>query len=502
MTKRISRQRLRELERILSEARVLLERVPPPDSEEMEATFREPYDKAERDAEGKIKDALTNEGEPYTAGTVIGKLKGGKNLGRDLDDAEKQAITSAWNNATRNGTIRGAAQTAKKFMQDYTKVAKTTPQPNQIQDLVEKAVAYFEQQRGEGKDVDDASVQRGRAILSGLRAQLEKGPQDVIDAYNALQSDQEKKDLKNALRRGLQDGNKTDDIAGGVRGMTKCSELYPTQNEIDATKSIAYPLGSGKTFRKTLIDGVGTAPEIACANAGDKKYVLDGHHRWSSSYVVNPEAEIKTWMITFPEGVPENDGSGYLAMSQLAILTAVPGADNVPSSQTSPAFNLLDTAFRGKPKEIYKKIANASDMQTGGEMGPYCHYNNGWMQEMKPVKDDACAKMHPTIKGQTYSTTGHNDLVVPDDLQAFKDMCNNDEKYGLSCMAYVSENCANLNTFGNKANNPRGIMPQFDHPNVGDDAGKYQILNRLAKGKTDIVEARSRWQKLAGILKD
>ena len=67
------------------------------------------------------------------------------------------------------------------------------------------------------------------------------------------------------------------------------SNLIPTQNEVDVDKSLKYPL--------TNVDSVKTAlycqepikiMNSSIVTSGGGKFVIDGHHRWSQIYAINP----------------------------------------------------------------------------------------------------------------------------------------------------------------------------------------------------------------------
>jgi len=68
--------------------------------------------------------------------------------------------------------------------------------------------------------------------------------------------------------------------------------LVPTQNEVDMTKSLAYPLTSASTAELYLKGGNIAVAGKKIVTSGDGKYIIDGHHRWSQVYVVNPNANI------------------------------------------------------------------------------------------------------------------------------------------------------------------------------------------------------------------
>lgn len=76
----------------------------------------------------------------------------------------------------------------------------------------------------------------------------------------------------------------------------KVSQLIPTQSEIDVDKSLKFPLSEEKA--DTLVNyltlkGEPFAPGNSPIIVAGGKYIIDGHHRWSQLYMINPEAKIK-----------------------------------------------------------------------------------------------------------------------------------------------------------------------------------------------------------------
>lgn len=67
--------------------------------------------------------------------------------------------------------------------------------------------------------------------------------------------------------------------------------LTPTQNEISADKSLIRPLTDVGTASSFLKGGTLT-PGGPIITSGGGKYIIDGHHRWSQVYVINPNAKI------------------------------------------------------------------------------------------------------------------------------------------------------------------------------------------------------------------
>ncbi len=69
-------------------------------------------------------------------------------------------------------------------------------------------------------------------------------------------------------------------------------DLKPTQNEIDVDKSLKFPLTNADSARVCLKGGVIAVAGKRIITAGNGKYIIDGHHRWSQVCALNPEAKI------------------------------------------------------------------------------------------------------------------------------------------------------------------------------------------------------------------
>jgi hypothetical protein len=71
----------------------------------------------------------------------------------------------------------------------------------------------------------------------------------------------------------------------------ECKKMIPTQNEISLDKSLAFPLTSPSDAEKYLKADhpikIKNNTMLTCDNG---KYIIDGHHRWSQVFVLNPNA--------------------------------------------------------------------------------------------------------------------------------------------------------------------------------------------------------------------
>jgi len=72
----------------------------------------------------------------------------------------------------------------------------------------------------------------------------------------------------------------------------KVTALKPTQNEIDVDKSLKFPLTDATSAAVCLKGGAVSIAGKNIVTGGGGKFIIDGHHRWSQLYCMNPEASI------------------------------------------------------------------------------------------------------------------------------------------------------------------------------------------------------------------
>ena len=76
------------------------------------------------------------------------------------------------------------------------------------------------------------------------------------------------------------------------------TDLQPTQNEVVMDKSLSYPLKDPASAEQYLKGGVVAVAGKSIVTGGGGKFVIDGHHRWSQLYCINPDAKIKALDLT------------------------------------------------------------------------------------------------------------------------------------------------------------------------------------------------------------
>ena len=158
------------------------------------------------------------------------------------------------------------------------------------------------------------------------------------------------KKFSDFLLGGLTDGKmQRDDVVKFSNISIPCSSLKPTQNEIDIDKSLSYPLKLTPTSDLVAYFNGGTfAPGGKIVTCGGGKYIIDGHHRWSQLYCMNPNAKIEAIDMT-------SFKSPYLALkvTQLAIAAT---ANTIPIESAAGSPNLIGINENALKEYIYANI--------------------------------------------------------------------------------------------------------------------------------------------------
>ena len=147
---------------------------------------------------------------------------------------------------------------------------------------------WFEDQKGKSEEEGDDTKKEAISRVA-LRLFEEKFPQNHPGGMPGGSSS-DPKDLALAfLTKGLKDGAADDDsIQVKQDDPVKVADMIPTQSNIQLGKSLSFALGGG----------FGGQDLGAYITGGDE--ILDGHHRWSGTMIVDPGAEITGHKIYAP----------------------------------------------------------------------------------------------------------------------------------------------------------------------------------------------------------
>lgn len=164
------------------------------------------------------------------------------------------------------------------------------------------------------------------------------------------QDDNSRKILLWGIQHGI-DGNGQNYVEGNV----PVSALIPTQNEIGVNDSLAYPLekdpsGIPKLFKNPVI--VGPNP-IVVYNDGSRWYILDGHHRWSQVYMINPKAEMRAFILK------KGFASGPIGALKNLQLIIGSGTGDIPSSSKS-GINIYTASDDQLKNWIQQRLQNST----------------------------------------------------------------------------------------------------------------------------------------------
>lgn len=110
-------------------------------------------------------------------------------------------------------------------------------------------------------------------------------------------------------------------------GSANVADMVPTQNEIDLAKTLKNTL-QDPTSIETFFNGGVITPfgGLPVITAGDGTYIVDGHHRWSAIYLINPYAQVTTVDVGYvpsPQTALKETQIGIVA--QLGYLKVSPG---------------------------------------------------------------------------------------------------------------------------------------------------------------------------------
>jgi hypothetical protein len=133
------------------------------------------------------------------------------------------------------------------------------------------------------------------------------------------------------------DGNAQDDVVAVSEPNLPVKSLHPTQSQIGLADSLGFlstqkPEG-GAAIAKGAVKPANVGGRIVTANG---KYIVDGHHRWSQVYLINPNATIPTYNFE-AEGVFDSP-TGVLKLAQLAIAAVDNAVPLMPADAATDIF--------------------------------------------------------------------------------------------------------------------------------------------------------------------
>lgn len=225
--------------------------------------------------------------------------------------------------------------------------------------------AYYSQGNRDGRKYAPMKTQESfpnRAAFLSYKKGYNEALDGIYEETGDQEFDKEVKDLKSKsdmgslvnaldgmtdeqlalLEKGFGDGEYADKMDTATMNI-KAKDLHPTQNEIDVGKSLSYQV-SGKNPEqvKQILDGgpVTVNLPLVVYDYNGTYYIVDGHHRWSQVFLLNPNCEINSLVFKNSAGDTAQDPADMLRDFQGAIAIANDG--EVPQSTVAPGMNMFD----------------------------------------------------------------------------------------------------------------------------------------------------------------
>jgi hypothetical protein len=305
--------------------------------------------------------------------------------------------------------------------------------------------------------------------------------------------------LRAFLAAGRKDGIPGDEGVTVAAKTIAGSALSPTQSEIDLSNSIAWPFKNPGSIAAFYAGPWKGGDPIITAGG---KWVIDGHHRWSSAMVFNPNVQL----LCIDIGI--SDPEMALKMTQAAIATT---KGNVPTQAVKAGMNIYNMSFDDiinkfgtggttLTLDVVKQLQNRLVVSaTTEEISKADASPNKPTSKLQALKEQAgfagLANIGNVVNVADTGNTG--DVVPPGDPAA---------QWGKSA-ASLAHNCKTLPAAGQFR---RTIMPQTGTGDGGpgpEDLGKeLQSGDINSKPGFDVVKEGvgfdlDRWKLLAGINK-
>lgn len=121
--------------------------------------------------------------------------------------------------------------------------------------------------------------------------------EEILGNTGVTKLSQVKKDLAKAAvynSAGKKDGNDKDDVVPGKKKPIPVKDLRASQTEIKRDKACSMAINF-------LLKGDYNNADLGAIVSGDSPaYIMDGHHRWAATYLIDPKATLQVTQIDLP----------------------------------------------------------------------------------------------------------------------------------------------------------------------------------------------------------
>ena len=143
-------------------------------------------------------------------------------------------------------------------------------------------------------DSSEEAISSPKDAAGKLRAAVKSDTvTGFVNKFKSIASDPK---VQAILKAGLKDGNPNDEKLSYSKKTIPVYGLKPTQNEIGFDESIKNVLTNKFGSLESIFSGTADVGGPIVTYNG--KYIIDGHHRWSQVFAVNPKAKMSAIDIT------------------------------------------------------------------------------------------------------------------------------------------------------------------------------------------------------------
>lgn len=246
----------------------------------------------------------------------------------------------------------------KTFFQVLTEVAQTLQAPVPPGQIPPADVRAARQQFVDKSKIENQGEEKLKQLLK----------QDYTTFVQNLGSFIHDPKFYAALTGGNADGLPQDERVKFTQINVPVAKLVPTQNEIDVDKSLSYPLTKANIADDYLKGGVVAPAGKSIVTGGGGSFIIDGHHRWSQVYCLNPNAQIKAIDLS-----NISNPADALKITQMAIAV---DAKKIPISHVK-GYNLLAIQEQDLTNYISNIVGKYQDVQQ-----VFAKYGHNGIQEI------------------------------------------------------------------------------------------------------------------------
>lgn len=296
------------------------------------------------------KDNESKQGESYYIDMYS---RWGSSMGRVTGDTIKEVVTKAaeqmdWlPNAEIRRMVKKSSETKGEAYYSQGNRDGRNYTPMKTHESFPSRAAFLSYKKGYNEALDgiyEADDAEFNKEIKDLKSKSNMG--SLVDALDNLTDEQ-----LDLLELGFGDGEKATKMDTEVMDIP-AKDLHPTQNEIDVKKSLGYQCsGQNPTQIKQILENgpVTIKAPVVVYDYNGTYYIVDGHHRWSQIFLLNPNCKISCLVFKNSAGNHTQDPADMLRDFQGAIAVANDG--EMPSSTVESGYNIFDwMSESGAPK--------------------------------------------------------------------------------------------------------------------------------------------------------